>query len=179
MLKIGSKIEGNLLRYFFLNDSEERHLREIARIIGADPANLDKKLQSLTKLGLFQVKKRGNQSLYSLNKSFFLFNEYKSIISKTYGVEHQIKEALKRVSGIKKAFIFGSYAKGGFDRYSDIDLLVVGEQDGLKLSTAVTEVERKTGREINVVEIDSREFLKPIKPFIKHILSEKMIEILL
>ncbi|MBU0705630.1 nucleotidyltransferase domain-containing protein [Patescibacteria group bacterium] len=177
MIKINSKIERDLLTYFFLHVTSEHHLHEIARIIGADPGNLDKKLKALTKQGLFQVKKRGNQSLYSLNPSFFLFNEYKGIVNKTYGIEHQIKQALQKVPGIKKAFIFGSYASGKFDEYSDIDLLVVGEQDGLELSKAISDVERKAGREINIVEIDSKEFAKPKKPFINQILTEKMIEL--
>lgn len=177
MLKISSKIERDLLTYFFLNVTSEHHLHEIARIIDADPGNLNKKLKSLTKQGLFRVKKRGNQTIYSLNQSFFLFNEYKGIVNKTYGIEHQIKEALQKVRGIKKAFIFGSYVKGGFDEYSDIDLLVVGEQDGLTLSKAITNVESKMGREIGIVEIDIKEFTKPKKPFINQILAEKMIEL--
>lgn len=179
MLSFGSKIERDLLTYFFLNTTKEHHLHEIARLIVADPANLNKKLKALTKLGLFQVKKRGNQSLYSLNHSFFLFNEYRSIVNKTCGVEHQILQALKNVPGVKKAFIFGSYAKGGFDEFSDIDLLVVGEQDGLRLSTAITKVERAMGREINIVEVGSKEYSKPAKPFINQILAEKMIELAL
>lgn len=180
MLKIGSKIERDLLTYFFLNVTSEHHLHEIARIIDADPGNLDKKLKALTKQGLFLVKKRGNQSIYSLNQSFFLFNEYKGIINKTYGIEAQIREALKNVPGIEKAFIFGSYAKGGFDKFSDIDLLVIGNHDGLELSKQLTKIERSTNREINPVEFDLKDFEKRCKkdPFLKNVLSQKLIELI-
>ncbi|MFH0838341.1 MAG: nucleotidyltransferase domain-containing protein [Patescibacteria group bacterium] len=181
MIKINSKIERDLLTYFFLHVTSEHHLHEIARIIGADPGNLDKKLKSLTKQGLFQVKKRGNQSLYSLNPSFFLFNEYKGIVNKTYGIEHQIKQALQKVPGIKRAFIFGSYAKGNFDEYSDIDLLVIGEQDGLELSRQLTKIERSTNREINPVEFDPKDYEKRCKndPFLKNVLKQRLIELIL
>jgi len=177
MLKISSKIERDLLTYFFLHVTEEHHLHAIARLIDADPANLDKKLKALTKQGLFKVKQRGNQSLYSLNQTFFLFNEYKGIVNKTYGIEHLIRQALQGIPGIKKAFIFGSYAKGTFDQFSDIDLLVVGDHDSLTLSAAMSKIERGMGREISIVEIDTKEFAKPKKPFINQILSEKMIEL--
>ena len=181
MLTFSSKIERDLLTYFFLNTTKEHHLHEIARLIKADPSNLNKRLKALTKLGLFQVKNRGNQSLYSLNPSFFLFNEYKSIVNKTYGIEHQIRQALKKVHGIKKAFIFGSYAKGGFDEFSDIDLLIVGEQNGLELSRQITKIERLINREINPVEFDSEEYEKRSKkdPFLRNILSQKLIELII
>lgn len=169
MFEIRSKLEKELMAYFFLNPGEKHHLHELARILSADPANLNVKLKKLKAGGLFKCEERGNQKIYSLNEKFPLLSEYKSIISKTYGAEDILKKALEKVSGIIRACIFGSYAKGNFDRFSDIDLLVIGDHDSLELTSAVSSAERKMGREINFVEYSPDEYnrLRKTDPFLK------------
>lgn len=39
-------------------------------------------------------------------------------------VIENIREVLSSFSTIKSAFIFGSYAKGNYDRFSDIDIMI-------------------------------------------------------
>ena len=171
MFTIRSKTEQALLSYFFLNTSAKHHLNELARILKVDPANLDKKLKKMEKAGLFKSKQLGNLKIYSLNHKFPLFTEYKSIINKTYGVEEMLKKELSKVSGIQKAYIFGSYANGKFDQFSDIDLLVIGNHDGLELSKVLVKIEGKINREINYVEIYPNELQKRLKndQFLKNI----------
>jgi len=180
MLTIKSNIEKKLLIYYFANTQTEHHLSELARILTVDPANLDKKIKQLEHDGLFKVHARGNQKIYSLNHHFPLYREYKNIISKTYGIEDMLKQVLKKMAGVQNAYIFGSYATGNFDNFSDIDLLVIGEHDALKLSTAIHKIEKMVDREINIVEFRANDFKKQIKtnPLLINIFKKSTIKLI-
>ena len=73
----------------------------------------------------------------------------KKIISKTIGVGGQLREGLLKVKGIKKAFIFGSFAKNKEKSESDIDLMIIGTVDENLLISRISKLESSTGREIN------------------------------
>lgn len=180
MFQIRSKIEKNLLPYFFLNPTAKHHLHEIARILQLDSANLNKKLKQLEKTGLFKSEKRGNQKIYSLNQKFPLLKEYESIINKTYGVSDQLTKALNKIPGIEEAFIFGSYATKRFDSFSDIDLLVIGHHDSLKLSKALHKIEKGVHREVNMVEMNPAEYQKVrnTDPFLVNIFKQRVIQLI-
>ncbi|KKQ67778.1 MAG: polymerase beta domain protein region protein [Candidatus Peregrinibacteria bacterium GW2011_GWF2_38_29] len=82
-----SKLTQSLFTYFFLNPEKELYLRELARTLSCDAANLDKTLKKLEKEGLFKSEFHGKQKYYSLNTSFPLYDEYKKIIEKSFGVQ--------------------------------------------------------------------------------------------
>ena len=77
-------------------------------------------------------------------------------------IKKKITHILKRY-GVKRAAIFGSFARGETKKSSDIDILVKIEKDislldfiGLKL-----EIEEALGKKIDLVEYDT------LKPFIR------------
>jgi len=180
MINIRSKTEKELLIYYFCNTNAKHHLHELARILHLDSANLDKKLKQLVKIGLFTAETRGNQKIYSINHKFPLFKEYKSIINKTYGIDNLLTKTLNKISGIQKAYIFGSYTTQKFDQFSDIDLLIIGDNNSLKLSKALHIIEKKINREINAIEISTKEYQKTKKtnPLLKNIFKQKTIQII-
>ena len=49
--------------------------------------------------------------------------EYYNKTDDRQAVIENIREVLSSFSTIKSAFIFGSYAKGNYDRFSDIDIM--------------------------------------------------------
>ncbi|MCD6528493.1 nucleotidyltransferase domain-containing protein, partial [bacterium] len=59
---------------------------------------------------------------------------------------------MKKIKGVESVYIFGSYAKDKLSLESDIDLLIVGNFDTLKLQKVLLEIQKFTGREINSVE---------------------------
>lgn len=158
MLIIHSDLERRLLVHFFMNEGTEEYLHELARKLKVDPGNLDKKIKKLEKEGLFISASRGKQRYYTLNKKFPLLQEYRAIIQKTYGVEARIAKELKHLKGLSQAILFGSYAKGEWKLMSDIDLLLIGDFNPISASKILTKLEKEFGREINAVEMGSKEF---------------------
>lgn len=158
-----SKIRQRIILLFLYNQNKEFYLSEIAKNIGTSPGTAQRELNKLLQNDLVLFKKRAGLNIYTLNSRYPLLNEVESIVKKTIGVELELKEELGKVRGVSFAFLFGSYAKGGFKSDSDIDIFVIGKVDDDQVFKAVQKVERRIGREINYHIADKNEFLKKIK----------------
>ena len=180
MLSLKSKITRAVLGYFSLHDGGELYVNEMARRLSLDQGNLDRKLKELEKEGILKSELKGKERYYSINSSFPLLAEYKKIILKTVGLEHQLKEAVQAVRGIKEAYIFGSYAKDQMDSASDIDLLAIGNHRSLELQKKISAIQGSIGRDINVIQMNPDEYKKKRKtdPFLKSVHEGKKIQIL-
>ncbi len=144
-----SRIRQGLLTLFFTNPSQKYYLRELQRMLGFSAGSIRRELLKFQKDNLFNTNKVGNLLFYSLNIKHPLFKELKSIISKTVGVEGSLRKALSSLSGIKIAFIYGSFASKKEKSASDIDLMIMGNVNTSSLNEKVAELEKKIKREIN------------------------------
>ena len=180
MISLRSKVTQAVLGYFVLHEGAELYGNEMARRLSLDQGNLDRKLKELEKERILKSDVRGKERYYSLNLAFPLLKEYKKIVLKTVGLEHLLKGALQTLKGLKRAFIFGSYAKDQMDSASDIDLLAVGDHNTLELQKKISEIQKSIGREINAIQLSPAEYEKKRKkdPFLKSILQGRKIQIL-
>ena len=55
--------------------------------------------------------------------------------------------------GVKRAVLFGSYAKGTANEKSDIDLLVDSGLRGLKFVSLCEDIRRALGKEIDLIDV--------------------------
>lgn len=181
MISLKSEVTKKLLYYFFINPNESLYVNEVSRKLRLDKRNLVRKIKELEREGILRNERRGNLKLYSINKNYPLYKEYRSIILKSVGFEDKLKGIIERLKGIKKAIIYGSYAQDRMDVHSDIDLLVIGNHDIFLLQRELNKIQKEMDREINIVNIDEREFKKRVKakdPFILEILDKKHIEVI-
>jgi len=181
LISLRSEITKKLLNYFFINPHESLYINELSRKFNFDKRNLVKKLKELEKEGILKSQVRGNLKLYSINKSYPLYKEYKRIIFKTIGLEDKLKRVLKDVDGVKQAFIYGSYAKDKMDTHSDVDLLVIGYHEIVLLQRKLNSLQKEIDREINSVNMDEHELKQRIKnkdPFILGVFKKKHIKII-
>ena len=180
MISLRSEITKKLLNYFFLNPQESLYVNELSRKLALDKRNLVKKLKELENETILKSEKRGNLRFYSINRDYPLYNEYNKIILKTVGFESELRKILEGEKGIKEAYIYGSYAQNTMDAHSDIDLLIVGDYDILKLQRKLSKLQKKIDREINTVNMDESEFKKRRKnkdPFISEIFKKQYIKV--
>lgn len=180
MISLKSKITTKVLNYFFINPQESLYVNELARKLDLDKRNLVKKIKELEKEGILKSEKRGNLKLYSINKTYPLYKEYKNIVLKTVGFEEKLKNILEETGKINKAYIYGSYAQNKMDVHSDIDLLIVGKHDIVLLQRKLNKLQKELDREINTVNMDDRELKKRLKdkdPFVLGIIKGKHIQI--
>ena len=179
-----SPLRKKLLSYFFTNPQAKLYLRDIALKLNIDPANLSRELKRLTSEGVFIVEKQGNLKYFSLNPRHALYQEFKSMIFKTIGVQGAIENLLSKIPGIKRAFIYGSFAKNTERADSDIDLCLIIQKKEFKENSfleGLHQLERELGREINYTfftkeEWQSKQFSKD--SFVIGILKNKRIELI-
>ncbi len=162
-LLLNSKLRRKLLTYSFTHPDENYYVRELSQIINEDPGNLSRELKRLEGEGLYTSVTKGRVKFLSLNKRYPLFKELKKIIFKTEGVQGSLKDLVQKYEGIKSAFLYGSFAKNGGKKTSDIDLVVVGEFPRNSFTRDVRQLESKLNREINFTPYAENEFAKERK----------------
>ena len=173
-----SRLRQKIFSYYFTNPGRSLYVRQLASILKEDPGNLSKEFSRLEKEGVFIAEIKGNQKHFYLNKRYPLYNELKSILFKTVGVEGRLKDVVRKIAGIRLSFIYGSYAANRENASSDVDLLIVGKVNEDELLKEIESSEQALGREINYNIYPSAEFKKRIKRndnFIANILKRPKI----
>ena len=141
-------------------------------------AGIKRELDTLVKIGLLTLEKRGVQKYYFADKNSPIFSEMKGLIFKTTGIQGSIKAALSRLKGVQYAFIYGSYAKGSEKEDSNINIMVIGQVNITELNDVVMALEEKLKREIDYLVFDDQEYRKRKEakdPFIRDIVKGKKI----
>lgn len=158
MLDLHSMARQRLLAYYFTNPGARHHLRDLAERIGVDPSNLSKELRRLEQDGLFKSEVNGRQKYFSLNRKYPLYAEVRRIVEKTIGAVPMLAQAIKKVTGVQEAYLYGSFARDQQDAASDIDVLLIGNPKTDDLAREIEILERQLGREINYTTLTRKEF---------------------
>ena len=153
-----SKVRQGLLALYFTNVGHQYYLRELERLLGYSAGNIRRELLRLQKVHLFNTQRTGNLLFYSLNQGHPLFEELKSIVSKTIGVEASLRAVLSSIEDITTAFIFGSFATRSEKETSDIDVMIIGKPNMPLLHEKIRELEQRLKREINLTVYPRREY---------------------
>lgn len=181
MLNLKSKIAEKVLGYYFLNSSAKKYVNELAKTLNVDPGNLDRKLKELEHEGVLSSEFSGKQRYYSLNNRYPLLKELKKIYLAKFGLKGLLRERLKKIFGLKEAYIFGSYAKEKIAPESDIDILLIGGHSVLEAQKAVLPLQKQFQREFNIVDLTEKEVAERKKnrdEFIVNIFKGKIIKVL-
>ena len=177
---ISSGTRVKLLSLFLLNPEKEYYVREIVRITQENYNSVRRELANLEQFGLITGQKKGNQQYYSVNRSFFLYDELQKIVLKTEGIAGILRNRLGELGGIDCMFIYGSFAKGTAGAQSDLDLFIVGDISEDDLIPLVHAGEQAIKREINYTLMPAPEFSERKKtgdPFVKNVMDEQKIMI--
>lgn len=170
-----------ILEVFFNHPEKTFYLRELARVVGKEPGVFQKDIDALSENGLLESYRDVSRRFFRLNKKHPLYSELKSIFFKTVGIKGELQRGLQKIEGARRAFIYGSFARGEERAGSDIDLCVIGAVNEDELLDLINLLEKKTGREINYTLIGEEEFkdkLDKKDSFLKNVLNQQRIELL-
>ncbi len=141
---------GRILATLYDKPEAEFFVRQIARHVSGSVGTVQRELATLTFAGLILREDRENQVFYGANRAHPAFLELHSLLAKTTGVFHMLRDALAPLTeSIEFAFVYGSFAKGEEKTSSDVDLMVAGELTLDELLGQVASVERQLNRPIN------------------------------
>ena len=160
MVNLNSALIIKILGYCFINPNEEFYGRQLAKKLEVDPGNLSKKLAELEREGLLSSDIKGRQKYFTLNSHYPFLVETKRLYEAKYSVVLVLKDILSQIKDLQAAYLFGSYLKNSFSRESDIDILLVGEHNGLEARKKILPLQKRLGREINIIDFSPKEFQK-------------------
>lgn len=173
-----SKTRVEVLKLFLFNSQDSFYQRQISAITHQHIRGVQREVIKLESIGLISKSIQGNRIYYKANKKCPIFEQLKMILFKSVGIAEVLKENLKKRDNIKIAFIYGSYAKGGENLLSDIDLMVVGSITLKELSSILSKPKRELTREINYAVFPQQEFIERIRDkdhFLNTVLRDKKI----
>jgi len=129
---------------------ESFHLRRIARFAGIGMGVVQRELQQLTQVGILRRTVSGRQVYYQANRDSPVFEELHGLVLKTAGVADVVRDALVAIGDrVAVAFIYGSVARAGETRGSDVDVMVVGNASFTECVDALGPAQERLGREVN------------------------------
>jgi predicted nucleotidyltransferase len=143
-----TKNNTNKILKIFLNDPlEEFGLRELSRLTNISPSSVKTHLQTLQNENLIKQTTRKNSPLYIANRDTAIFKTTQKLqtiydLEKSGTLDH-IEEKLSP----KAIVLYGSHNKGDAIKNSDIDLLLIGQEQKINL----TKQETKLNKPIHII----------------------------
>lgn len=157
-----------IMQLFYSEKNAKIHLRDIARRAGLNENSATRFLAQMEKGGILSSQKDGNLKKYSLRKggkAFLLLamldlNRFNRLPSIRRNAIKYFLDALHEKPVM--AVLFGSSAKGGFTKDSDIDMLLVVNRR-IKTEEAEKQAEAQTAIRISPVQITYSNFARELK----------------
>jgi predicted nucleotidyltransferase len=172
-----------VLGFLFGQPDRSFFVTELVALVDSGRGAVQRELERLAESGLVVVTKVGNQKHYQANQDSPLFEELRSIISKTVGLQEPLRAVLGPLADrISLAAIYGSIAKGREKAASDVDLLIVADKLTLEeVYAALAPVERLLDRRVNPTLYTTKEFTQRRKaknPFLTRVLDGQTITLI-
>jgi len=174
-----TKTRRAVLSLLYGHADESFYVRQIVRMTGAGLGPVQRELKQLADVGIIRRFVQGQQVYFQTNRDCPIFNELKSLITKTAGVTETLQSALAIIADrISLALVYGSIARGEENHRSDLDLLVVGDVGFSEVVKVLRNAQGTLGREINPTVYPVAEFRSRVAEehyFIRDILSGEKI----
>lgn len=152
ILKIKKAAE--LLEFFLNNPDTEFYQTEIAKQLKISRTTLLKWINLLVENGLLEMKIRGKEKYYRLNKENPVVKQIKVLATVS-----KLHESIKILKGENvEVYLYGSCARGEDVEESDVDILIVGKLEKRKLVELVESMKKSTGREVKPVVFNPLEY---------------------
>lgn len=137
-----SKNRIKILEYFLFKNNE-CSIRETARDLNISPSAVKREIDNLKNISLLISEK----NKISLNKECNFLEDLRNIFIKTDSIIYPIESNLKS-NKIKYAFLFGSFARGDYNKQSDIDLMIIGDIKSSEIFDLIRPLDKIIKRDI-------------------------------
>ena len=163
----GSKTRVKLLNLFFNSPDQKFYVREISRTIDEQVNSVRRELTNLESVGVVKSSTEDRKIYYQANQIFkyylplrVIFAGVKigdsiSVDKKTSDIDKWQSELSDIQNEVELLVLFGVLAD---DPKSNIDMLLVGDNYGHKLSEWASNIENKEGRELNYMILSMEDF---------------------
>lgn len=157
--------------------------KELIELAGGGSGAVQRELSGLQQSGLILQTSVGNQKHYQANPESPIFEELRSIVTKTLGPADTLRAALSAIADqVQLALLYGSVAARRDTALSDFDVLLVSDTLMLEqVYEALAPAEKQLGRPVNPTLYTYAEFHKRLKqrnPFLLKLLARETIALI-
>jgi len=146
------------------------HIKGLARELDVSPNTAQFYTQLYEKEGILRAERVANSKQFSLNNEDFLSIEAKRFwFLATLKDSGFVERMMARNPAMSTLVLFGAFAKGDFTDHSDIDVLAIS-QSAID-DAPIKELERKLGREADLIKLSPAKWRQMSKSQDKFALS--------
>jgi len=163
-----------ILEYFLKYPTEKTYLNELAKKLQISSRSVKIYCDIFDKQKIIKREIKGNMHIFTTNNDNFRVREMKRSYFMNIFAEMDIENIAEKIASIA---IYGSYASGNYDEKSDVDILIIGEEQYIKRDKIVKIMET-IGKEfqLNVIPIIKWEKLKKDNNhFVKNIIRNHVL----
>jgi len=172
-----------LLGLLYGHPDQSFYTNEIVRRAQGGKGGLTRELGRLSTAGIITATRIGNQIHYQANAECPIYPELLALVRKTFGIADPVRLALTDLfPKLRRAFIYGSIAKGNAHTSSDIDLMLIGDDISYsEVMERMIPLEAQLGRTINptlYTPADWQAKLEAGHSFVQRVDQQEKIEII-
>jgi DNA-binding transcriptional ArsR family regulator len=171
-----------VLRKLYERPTERHHLRALAALTGVSSGTLHTTLKRLERAGLVRRIDGKPLVFYQAPVDDARLAPLVELFRREGDLVADLRAALKPFARqVKYAGLFGTYARGEDRADSDIDVLVVGPDNSIKVQAGLAPVARKHGREINAAVFSDKAFTRMARvadPLFEEIAAGRRIDLM-
>lgn len=165
-----------LLAHLFNRGTDEgESIGELAKHLDVARSTVQRDVAELERAGIVESRSIGTSRLVRPSRSSPYFEELASLLLKAFGPREVLTDLLQDISGIREAFLFGSWAR----RYlgekgpppADVDLLIIGDRDVdvQQIYRAASQASRLLGRDVQPTILSADEWERKGSSFLRTI----------
>lgn len=164
-----------LVVFFAVHPGQRFHLRELMRLAGLPSASTQTELRRMTGMGALRREDERGRAIYTADESHPSWRAWMLLLRSCAHPVDVLREALVDAPGIEGAFVFGSTARGDMRKDSDVDLMLLGNDDAqLHAGRLLSEASFLVDRELDVIGYDRSELeerLRSGNDFVRRVLD--------
>jgi predicted nucleotidyltransferase len=150
-----SQQQAELLALLLGDPELELSVTDLSARTGIPYASAHREVERAEAAGLLVSRRVGRSRLIRADTSSPYFVGLADVLTKAFGVPHVLASALRGLPGVEQVLLFGSWAarfhgEDGPRPVGDIDVLVLGDPDPDALYAALSGVETRLGRPVQV-----------------------------
>lgn len=178
-----SRGQGRLLARVYLEPDKPAPLAQLARELELDDGGITREADRLERAGLVRSERVGRSRVLHPNEESPYYEHLYRLLLAAFGPATLIGPALAGISGVERAYLFGSWAA----RYqgepgqppADIDVLLIGTPEWGAVARVARELTSLLGREVNPTILSSDQWRDAEDGFVRQIKREPRVELAL
>ena len=171
--------QARLLARVFLGANAPAPIAELARELGLDDGGLTREADRLERAGLIRSERVGRSRILRPNPDSPYYGDLFGLLMTAFGPAAVVGPALAGISGVERAYLFGSWAA----RYTgaqgpppdDVDVLIVGEADRGAVYRAASALSDVLRREVNPTIVSPERWEAKEDGFVRDVRSSPLV----